>query len=166
MSKHHSPVIIDIESSGFGSHSYPIEIGVILEDKSKFCSLIKPESSWVHWCEDAEKVHRINRDSLVSHGKSSLSVAKKLNKILKGKTVYSDGWVVDSTWLIRLFEAAGISMAFTLSAIEMILKEKQIDRWDEMKSSVISELNLSRHRASNDAQIIQETFTRTLNFNH
>lgn len=162
----HSPVIIDIESSGFGSHSYPIEIGVILEDKTKFCSLIKPESSWVHWCDEAQQVHQINRDSLITHGKSSLSVAKNLNKILNGKTVYSDGWVVDSTWLIRLFEAAGIKMAFTLSAIEMILKEKQIYRWDEMKSSVINELNLSRHRASNDAQIIQETFTRTLNFGH
>ncbi|WP_426357347.1 hypothetical protein ACPUVO_12845 [Pseudocolwellia sp. HL-MZ19] len=158
----YSPIILDIESSGFGSHSYPIEIGVIFEDKSKYCSLIKPESNWVHWSEEAEQLHHIKRDSLTIHGKSAYDVAKRLNKLLHGKIVYSDGWVVDSTWLIRLFEAAKIEMTFSLSAIEMILKEQQMNLWDEMKKKVISELKLSRHRASNDAQIIQETFTRTL----
>lgn len=158
----HSPIILDIEASGFGSHSYPIEIGVILEDKSKYCSLIKPENNWVHWSEEAEKIHHINRNSLIKNGKSSLDVAKDLNEILNGKVIYSDGWVVDSSWLIRLFDAARLKMTFTLSSIEMILKEQQINRWDDMKNIVINELNLSRHRASNDAQIIQETFTRTL----
>ena len=161
-----SPIIIDIEASGFGSHSYPIEIGVILEDKSKYCSLIKPESTWVHWSEEAEQIHHINRDSLVTHGRSPRVVAKNLNTILHGKTVYSDGWVVDNPWLIRLFDAAGVKMEFTLSSIELILKEQQINLWDEMKNTVIRELNISRHRASNDAQIIQETFYRTLNQNH
>lgn len=158
----YSPIILDIEASGFGSHSYPIEIGVILEDKSKYCSLIKPENNWVHWSEEAEKIHHINRNSLIKNGKSSLDVAKDLNEILNGKVIYSDGWVVDSSWLIRLFDAARLKMTFTLSSIEMILKEQQINRWDDMKNIVINELNLSRHRASNDAQIIQETFTRTL----
>jgi len=158
----YSPIILDIESSGFGSHSYPIEIGVIFEDKSKYCSLIKPESNWVHWSEEAEKTHHIKRDLLINNGKSPYDVANHLNKLLNGKIVYSDGWVVDSTWLIRLFEAAKIEMTFSLSAIEMILKEQQMNLWDEMKKKVISELKLSRHRASNDAQIIQETFTRTL----
>jgi len=158
-----SPVIIDIEASGFGSHSYPIEVGVILEDKSKYCSLIKPESNWKHWSKEAEDVHHIDRNSLIKNGKSPLDVAKDLNEILKGKVVYSDGWVVDNPWLIRLFDAAGLKMTFTLSAIEMILKEKQMSVWDEMKTTVINELNIVRHRASNDAQIIQETFSRTLN---
>jgi len=159
----YSPIILDIESSGFGSHSYPIEIGVILEDKTKYCSLIKPESNWVHWSEEAEKIHHIKRDSLINNGKSPYDVANHLNKLLNGKIVYSDGWVVDSTWLIRLFEAAQLEMTFSLSAIEMILKEQQMRRWDDMKNVVIRELKLDRHRASNDAQIIQETFTRTLN---
>lgn len=158
-----SPIILDIEASGFGSHSYPIEVGVILEDKSKYCSLIRPESHWDHWSTEAEKVHHIERNSLIKNGKSPLDVAKDLNNILKGKVVYSDGWVVDNPWLIRLFEAAGIEMAFKLSAIELILKETQMNHWDETKKIVINELNIARHRASNDAQIIQETFSRTLN---
>ncbi|MCP4234821.1 MAG: hypothetical protein GY770_14780, partial [Aestuariibacter sp.] len=43
------PSIIDIEASGFGAHSYPVEIGVIREDGGKFCQLVKPYPDWTHW---------------------------------------------------------------------------------------------------------------------
>jgi hypothetical protein len=44
----------------------------------------------------------------------------------------------------------------------MILKEPQMAIWSQTKSEVINDLALTRHRASADALIIQETFNRTL----
>ena len=47
------PYIINVETSGFGKESYPIEIGVIPNDESKYCSLIHPQPEWLH-CDNEE----------------------------------------------------------------------------------------------------------------
>jgi hypothetical protein len=47
------PAIIDVEASGFGSLSYPIEVGVVDQTGIRFCSLIKPQNDWIHWDEQA-----------------------------------------------------------------------------------------------------------------
>jgi len=52
-------------------------------------------------------------------------------------------------------------MQFRMSALEMILSEGQMNIWHEVKTLVEEELNIVRHRASNDAQIIQQTYVRT-----
>ena len=157
-----NPFIIDIEASGFGSTSYPIEIGVALADGQKFCTLILPAPGWTHWDEEAEKVHHISRQVLETYGKPIQEVADELNKLLAGLTLYSDGWVVDKPWLTTLFYAAGRTMKFNVSPLEMILSEKQMADWKETKDNIIHKLKLARHRASNDAWIIQETFKKTL----
>ena len=110
---------------------------------------------------EAEAIHGITLGLLRQHGHSVYEVANTLNQNLFGTTVYSDGWVVDKPWLIELFSAAGISMGFTISSIETLLDEYQIEIWDETKQQVINALNLTRHRASSDAKIIQETYMRT-----
>jgi hypothetical protein len=89
-------------------------------------------------------------------------VAVELNRLLEGRTVFSDAWSVDNPWIISLFAAARVKRAFSVSALEMLLSEEQIALWPEMRDAVVSELGLTRHRASNDAWIIQETFARTL----
>ena len=43
-----TPFIMDIEASGFGPDSYPIEVGLALGDGSRFCSLIVPAEHWTH----------------------------------------------------------------------------------------------------------------------
>ena len=58
------PVIIDIEASGFGRGSYPIEIGYYQPDGQSFCSLIRPDPAWTHWDDSAEQVHGIARPLL------------------------------------------------------------------------------------------------------
>lgn len=155
------PNIIDIEASGFGSYSYPIEVGVVTDDDSKYCSLIMPPSHWNHWDEEAQKVHQIERDNLELHGRSARDVAISLNELLSGKTVYTDGWVVDKPWITALFHEAGMELQFTVSSLEMILSESQMACWHAIKDEVIAESGLERHRASNDAWIIQETWSRT-----
>lgn len=155
------PNVIDIEASGFGFDSYPIEVGVVLANGQKYCALIKPASDWSYWDVQAEQVHGLSRETLISSGKPISLVASELNDFLAGKTVYSDGWVVDKPWLSRLFYQCGVQPGFYLSALEMILKEAQMDIWSQTKRQVIQDLALMRHRASTDALIIQETYART-----
>ena len=160
-----APYIIDVEASGFGPGSYPIEVGLALEPGVKFCSLIAPAPEWTHWDAAAEQVHRVARDILEIHGKPLDQVAQGLNELLEGKVVYSDGWVVDQPWLIRLFSRVGIAQRFFMSPLEAILSEPQMAVWHATKEQVIAELGMKRHRASIDAMIIQETYVRTRHAN-
>ena len=155
------PAIIDIEASGFGVTSYPIEVGAVLADGSKYCSLILPAPGWTHWDEEAEQLHRITRDILKAHGKPIHEVVGRLNEMLRNQTAYSDGWVVDKTWLDRLYFAAGVPCEFSLSSLEMILTEPQMEVWHHTKDQVLCDLGERRHRASFDAQVVQETYERT-----
>lgn len=156
------PFIIDVEASGFGPESYPIEVGVVLDRDTKYCSLVRPAPDWNHWDNDAESMHGLSRNMLEAHGKPAVLVAKQLNELLQGKTLYSDGWVVDKPWLTTLFYAAGQSMAFSVSPLEILLSEAQLTIWHDTKDRILNELQLTRHRASNDAWVIQETFWQTL----
>ena len=162
MRRPENPIIIDVEASGFGAQSYPIEVGIALDDNTKYCSLILPAPEWEHWDSDAEKVHRIARDILETYGKPLREVAAHLNQLLAGKTLYTDGWVVDKPWLTTLFHEAQMNMAFSVSPLEMILSEAQMERWHETKDRILAEVQKHRHRASFDAWIIQETYKRTL----
>lgn len=156
-----TPNIIDIEASGFGDESYPIEIGLVLSNGVKFCTLVLPSKGWVHWNEEAEQVHHISRETLKIYGRPVVEVALELNKRLEGLTLYSDGWVVDKPWLTTLFYASGMDMKFSVSPLEMILSEAQMDVWHETKEKIIIKGNIQRHRASNDAWVIQETYRQT-----
>ncbi len=156
-----SPIILDVEASGFGSGSYPIEVGVALDREHRFCRLIRPQHDWLHWSDEAQALHGISRSMLMKKGVPVQQVCLELNQLLERKTAYSDGWVVDSPWLSRLFESAGIAMAFELSQLELILSEKQMDSWSVTKSRILSETQVQRHRASNDAAIILQTYLET-----
>lgn len=156
-----SPVIIDIEASGFGKGSYPIEIGVAMPDESIQCFLIVPLDDWTHWDESAEKIHGISRDELYLDGRDILDVAKTLNAVLEGQVVYTDGWGFDSTWLSLLFYRANMRQTFKLEALTRILTEKQMELWDDTRQQVMLEWGVSRHRAPIDAQVLQETYRRT-----
>lgn len=155
------PLIIDVEASGFGPDSYPIEIGVALGTGEKYCALVHPAPSWTHWDDAAEKVHRVSRDILEEYGKPMADVAKELNQLLDEKTVYSDGWVVDKPWIDKLFYTCGMSAAFSVSSLELILSEEQMTAWHATKDRVARAMDAKRHRASVDALIIQQTWAKT-----
>jgi DNA polymerase III epsilon subunit-like protein len=155
------PSIIDVEASGFGSDSYPIEIGAVLTSGERYCSLILPVPEWTHWDGQAAKVHGITRAFLEKNGRPVTEVAKALNSLLAGRTVYSDGWGFDLRWITQLFYTAGIYQQFKVSALENILSEAQMTIWHEVKNQVVAETKFKRHRATNDALIIQETYART-----
>lgn len=155
------PSIIDIEASGFGANSYPIEIGVVRYDGERYCRLIKPFDNWQHWQNDAAAIHNISRQQLEDCGAHGTEICLQLNAFLQDSTVYSDGWQVDSSWLTTLFDRAKVRKTFRISSLEMILSEHQMKIWHNTKDTVIKSLNLTRHRASNDALIIQQTFQQS-----
>lgn len=158
-----TPTILDIEASGFGKGSYPIEVGFITSDKQLQCTLIKPEAGWTGWCVEAEKIHGIKRSILVEKGKPIRDVASWLNTCLDGQTVYSDAWLNDMCWLGRLYEEAELCQSFRLESLLSLISEEEREIWAEVYQSVLAETKLIRHRASTDARLIQETYLKIKN---
>jgi len=156
------PNVIDIEASGFGAGSYPIEVGVVLESGKTVCNLIRPESEWEHWDKNAEALHGIERPLLFKNGQPVKKIAQILNSVLEGKTVYTDGWGVDNTWLSLLYYHAGMHQSFRLETIRILLSEEQVIYWHPTKDRITQELDLKRHRASSDALVLQKTFLQTV----
>ncbi|MGH1485731.1 MAG: 3'-5' exonuclease [Cellvibrionaceae bacterium] len=146
---------LDIEASGIHPDSYPIEVGIILPNGDSYCSLIKPAPSWAYWDDDAQKIHGISQDELLSNGKSPTEVAGNLNDILQQTTVFSDCWVLDQPWLIKLFQQAALSQTFTLLDMMHIMSEEDYECLPETKQEIALGLNIERHRATNDARILQ-----------
>lgn len=153
-----TPAIMDLEASGFGPGSYPIEVGFILGDGSCFCTLIKPFDDWTHWDDQAEGLHGIRRKILLESGKTPLQVAQLLNEKLHGLTLYSDGWSQDNSWLLQLYDRVGMWPSFTLDTIRKIISEEQVVFWHQAHAKAQKELNIQRHRASSDARLIQRTY--------
>jgi len=154
------PAIIDLEASGFGRGSYPIEVGVALPNGEIHAILIKPAPSWTHWDEQAESIHGISRDYLNENGKTVRETAIFLNDLLSGMTLYSDAWSFDSSWLGRLFDEAEIVQRFKLDTITRLLNEQELADWSDIKDRVAGELGLALHRAANDVKLLRETFTK------
>lgn len=153
-----TPIILDIEASGFGSGSYPIEIGVAMPDGALHVWLIKPLEDWVHWQESAEKIHGIPRQQLLEEGQDPRQVADELNELLAGKTVFSDGWGVDRTWLALLFYEANVLQGFKLDSVYSLLGESELEHWNEQRDEVLQLTGMVPHRAGTDALVIQKTF--------
>ena len=152
------PPMIDIEASGFGRGSYPIEVAFALDDGITQCFLIKPDETWTHWAQSAEEIHGITREQLQLNGLSVREVAEKLNEYLTGKTLYSDAWSFDSSWIGRLFDCAGIIQRFRLETINKLLTEDEQNSWADGKDQAIKILGLELHRADNDVKILQHTY--------
>lgn len=149
------PTILDIEASGFGRGSYPIEIGYSAGDGTLFCGLIRPEPEWLHWDSAAEGLHGISRELLAQHGKPARWMAEQLNTRLRGQTVFCDGWGHDYTWLSRLYDAVDMQPAFRLDDLRKLLSEREAERWKIVTEAVRDRQQLTRHRASSDARVLQ-----------
>ncbi|HWH83393.1 MAG TPA: hypothetical protein VNU71_14275 [Burkholderiaceae bacterium] len=152
-----APAVLDIEASGFGRDSYPIEVGFVLPDGKTYCTLIRPAPGWTHWDPQAELVHKIPLATVLRHGRDVLEVATQLNRQLAGQTVYCDGWAHDYAWLNVLFEAARLTPSFRLDNLRALLSDREASAWAVVKQQVRTEMRLQRHRASADAKVLQRT---------
>lgn len=149
------PAVLDLEASGFGPASYPIEAGFVLPGGQAYCTLIRPLPEWTHWDEEAAVVHGIGRALLAHRGRDAIQVAHWLNRHLRGLAVYCDAWAHDFVWLHRLFAATGQVPAFRLEPIQSLFGEHDLAAWDEARKAARRELAAPRHRASADARVLQ-----------
>ena len=152
-----APIVLDVEASGFGRGSYPIEVGFAAPDGRSVCSLIRPAPHWTHWDQAAERVHGLSRNTVERHGRQPAEVAQLLNRELDGLIVYSDAWGQDYGWLNMLFDEAGTRPLFALRHLRELLSEDQADRWHVTRARVLQQMQLRRHRASSDARALQLT---------
>jgi hypothetical protein len=150
-----APAVLDLEASGFGRASYPIEVGFVLPNGGVGCTLIRPEPGWTHWDASAERLHGIRRETAVRAGRSARDVAGWLNRHLSGLIVYCDGWAHDYPWLGMLFEAAGQRPTFRLEHLQRLLDDERRARWDAAVASARDAVGRDRHRASVDARALQ-----------
>ena len=156
------PCVIDVEASGFGAGSWPIEVGVVQPDGSAWCTLVRPEPEWTHWDGRAERLHGLTRALLDRHGRPATEVALELNRRLEGARVYSDNWAHDYAWLARLYDAASTAPHFELHHLRELMDEAALARFDDARERVTRSLDLRRHRASNDARVLQQTVALTM----
>lgn len=94
-------IVIDIEASGFGLGSYPIEFawGNSAIGISSF--LINPAqlNDWTHWSDESEQVHCIPRATLLTDGINPLLAWTRISELFALYRVYSDNPPYDAGWL-------------------------------------------------------------------
>lgn len=116
--------ILDIEASGLGPDSYPIEIAwCSLDGEQSWSVLINPETAgdWEAWDDYAEAaIHGIARDELLREGQDVVTVARELEARLGGEEVFSDAVHFDDFWLRQLFSAVGRDNPVRLQPLQSI----------------------------------------------
>lgn len=145
-------IIMDVEASGLGDDSYPIEVAWQHRfDPTEFDTfLIKPALSWHYWDAYAEDhIHHIARKTLASDGITAVEAAKRLNASLHGKTVYTDAPHYDRRWIATLFRTAGIEQTFTIQDVLLFVPP-------DKEGTYHRRFNLTpvRHRALDDVRQI------------
>ncbi|MDM9589495.1 hypothetical protein QUC26_17215 [Pseudomonas asiatica] len=143
---------VDFEASGIAPDSYPIEIAVV-HPAGEYQTLINPVRYWDHWSYDAQDMHQISRDQLMSDGKPAVTVAQELNEIFSGQCLVSDA-AEDSYWVEALYDAAELNPTFTVATIEQMVGP-------EHAAAIYYQMPVTRgHRALADARALRDTVER------
>lgn len=145
--------ILDIEASGLGDDSYPIEIAwSSLDSEDSYSTLINPDSAggWGHWDDYAEAhIHRLSREQCCRDGGNVIAVVEKVEQLLAEYPVFSDAHWQDQQWLNRLFKAVGKRPSAKLMPIEMAVHPSQSGELSHQLA------NLDRpHRALDDCNLL------------
>jgi hypothetical protein len=153
--------IIDIEASGLHFDSYPIEIAVLKYDRCRSW-LIKPEATWTYWCDTAESMHGLSRDTLLAEGLSTNDVANQLTAYLDDfdGELYSDADRWDTDWVDTLYFAVNQPRPFHIASIYDLLSPDEARQFDELKTELAVSGRFRHHRARDDVLMIAEAFKR------
>ena len=158
------PVFYDCEASCIGG--LPIEIGWAFIDTStgeiqSESHLVKPPLHWDMqpvWDPDAEKLHGISLKELLAHGRPPFEVARRMNEVLAGRELFSDGPADDERWLRIIFDEAGLDPTFTIRRTRADVLIAQLATklgWDsasyEAAKAIADRISPRTHRAEADA---------------
>lgn len=156
------PIIVNVQASGFSKESYPIEVGLVLPEGTSHCFLLSPARGWIAWDDAAEETHGITRETLTSYGRSLSEITWRLNELLKNKTIYSDAWAFDMCCLGKMYDVVNKPQTFRVASLQELMTEPQVSSWEQVKSQVLSETDLTRLRASTNAKVLQQTYGRII----
>lgn len=152
--------LIDIEASGLGPDSYPIEIAIFDGGDLSESFLLNPETAegWDYWDPIAEEcIHKISYQSLVEEGKDVFLSIIRLNKLLEGKILYSDAVSSDGFWVDRLFDQAlDRPKTFEIRSIYSLFKPEFEDAVRDTKEALMGEI---AHRALADCKAIHQALS-------
>lgn len=114
------PIFLDIEASGLGSDSYPVEVGWgDTETNAVEAHLINPVEvpEWDAPMDPvARDMHGLTRDFLRSHGEAPTAVAARMNEALRGRTAYASS-AFDFMWMGALFPDGGRAFELALTNV-------------------------------------------------
>lgn len=152
---------LDIEASGFGPGSYPVEVGWTFADGTGEAWLICPPDEWTAagWEAEAEAVHGLSRAWLEHEGWSAAYVADRVVAQLADVRLYSDAAVIDGQWLSRLLEWSSLPMLLPVRPFEELLPSVSV--MPGTMDRAIGAANRSfprRHRALPDSQHLWATW--------
>lgn len=142
---------IDLEASGLGPASWPIEVGWCFPDGSPDALLIKPAEDWADeaWDRKAEALHGLSQETLHKNGHRIELVCERLNASLSEIDVFSDAPDWDGFWLYRLFSAAGAKQGFELKDFGDLLSSFEPEK---VSAAIVAATKTAphRHRARED----------------
>lgn len=141
---------MDLEASGLGPRSYPIEVAWKCGATGECDSfLINPESAygWNDWDPIAAEIHNIPRDHLIKEGISVREACKRLNQFIGDRDVISDALEFDYFWIRRLFEAGMMKPTFKMKGIDHILEGEQLIMY-----RLVASAQVRNHRAMDDVE--------------
>jgi hypothetical protein len=152
-------VFIDLEASGLGPASWPIEVGWCFDGGAPETMLIRPDGEWPHeaWDDQAARLHGLAYDGLEASGLPVGEVCAHLNLTLEGAAVYSDAPDWDGFWLYRLYAAAGVRQRFSLCDFGDLLTGLP----PQAVEAAVAEAKISsphRHRAREDVLHMKKIF--------
>ncbi len=150
---------LDLEASGLGPSSWPIEVGWCFDGGKPETMLIHPADEWSReaWDDHAASLHGLAYDALKASGLPIDEVCTRLNQALEGAAVYSDAPDWDGFWLYRLFAAARARQCFSLCDFGDLLSGLP----PQTVAAAVAEAKISsphRHRAREDVLHMKKIF--------
>jgi hypothetical protein len=152
----HSIAFIDVEASGLGARSWPIEAGWAFSAGEATSYLIRPDPAWAAeaWDPRAEALHEISKQELERDGRAPEAVCGDLNAGLRGVEVYSDAPDWDGFWLHRLFSTVGLKQEFAVLDFATMIRAFAGDDWERFVERA-NHIAPRRHRAGADVMHLQ-----------
>lgn len=153
---------IDLEASGLGADSWPIEVGWCFPEGAPCAHLIRTAPDWkdAAWDPKAEALHGVAREELARAGAAPEDVCDALNGALGGVKVYSDAPDWDGFWLYRLYQAARMRQAFELWDFRDLFAHLSYEQICAVRAQA-SAVAPHCHRAAADVLHMQTLFTMT-----
>ncbi len=142
---------IDLEASGLGAQSWPIEVGWCFLDGEPETFLIAPFKEWSEdaWNSEAQALHGVSLETLHKNGRPISQVCQRLNEALADSEVYSDAPDWDGFWLYRLFSACDEKQQFSMHDFGELLGDLSRNEISALTEQA-SKSAPHRHRARDD----------------